>query len=126
VKETPSLLWLETFRNHRFSVKKRHKIDLLRASPKEAEQIDAMSMSLQLSVGIFGIFRSQVAIYFSTFSAPLRRTEVDQGNCVTADGEMAGDPINGPNGGPNGDGVRHPWISGISYLFGANRNADYC
>lgn len=30
-----------------------------------------------------------VAIYFSTFSAPLRRTEVDQGNCITADGEMA-------------------------------------
>ena len=30
------------------------------------------------------------------------------------------------DGGPNGDGVRHPWISGISYLFGANRNADYC
>ena len=50
-------------------------------------------MSLQL--WIFGIFRSQVAIYFSTFSAPLRRTEVDQGNCVTADGEMAGDPTNG-------------------------------
>lgn len=33
-----------------------------------------------------------VAIYFSTFSAPLRRTEVDQGNCVTADGEMAPRP----------------------------------
>eukprot|EP00435_Cladocopium_sp_Y103_P056463 s344_g19.t1 len=29
-----------------------------------------------------------VAIYFSTFSAPLRRTEVDQGNCITDDGEM--------------------------------------
>ena len=30
-----------------------------------------------------------VAVYFSTFSAPLRRTEVDQGNCITdTEGEM--------------------------------------
>eukprot|EP00913_Durusdinium_trenchii_P012338 g11582.t1 len=28
-----------------------------------------------------------VSVYFSTFDAPLRRTEVDQGNCVTDDGE---------------------------------------
>ena len=97
--------------------------------------------------------RSQVAIYFSTFSAPLRRTEVDQGNCVTADGEMAGvaqwtvtpntvDPRVTEFGKIHrfhrqtrkryGDlwdvmNFKPPQIARSNWnLFGANRNADYC